>query len=304
MVIQDLNSSVNNANLNPNNASNSINDPLYTGNSDHHGMVLTNTPFNGSSFLGWSRTIKMALGAKLKLGFINGTYVNPISEGKNLQRWIRCNYMVTCWILNSMDELHNLNGVHVCSCGKMQGCSCNMVDKFLEIEERSKLVQFLMKLNGDYESIGHHVCYKGKKNKKGGKLAANVVFGLKTPFDMGYENELQGEKSNHGLNHKFVMKMFNEKNHVTNSGVALHLAWKTPFEILLGKPPSYETLKTIGCLCYAASLGPQRDKFDPKGIRCVLIGYPPGQKGYKLYSLKTYEVLHSRDVIFQENVFL
>ncbi|GJX85698.1 hypothetical protein Tco_0336472 [Tanacetum coccineum] len=72
-----------------------------------------------------------------------------------------------------------------------------------------------------FEKICYHVCYKGKKNKKGGKLAANVVFGLKTPFDMGYENELQGEQSNPGLNHKLVMKMFNGKNHVTNNGVAL-----------------------------------------------------------------------------------
>ncbi|GKC80235.1 hypothetical protein Tco_1131009, partial [Tanacetum coccineum] len=156
----------------------------------------------------------------------------------------------------------------------MQECTCNLVDKFLKIEGRSKLVQFLMKLNDDYESVrnqilsmdplpnvnkayyivqqvkkqkqvtnyvadpmaffanmnqnkfvkrdtkgkgevkqdvrgfrhytgcgqnGHTVeqCfekigypdwYKGKKNKKGGKLAANVVFGPETPFDMGYEN--------------------------------------------------------------------------------------------------------------------
>ena len=39
------------------------NDPLYLASSDHPGMMLTNTAFNGGNFLGWSRTIKMALGA-------------------------------------------------------------------------------------------------------------------------------------------------------------------------------------------------------------------------------------------------
>ncbi|PWA79986.1 hypothetical protein CTI12_AA172360 [Artemisia annua] len=203
---------------NTQNSSNSIHDPLYISNSDHPGMVLTNTPFNGSNFLGWSRTIKMALGAKLKLGFITGSTPRPAVTDENHQKWVRCDYMVTCWILNSMtaelteaflyaqsaaelwkeinerygqsngpliyhlqrelnnvsqgsltiaayfnklkrcwDELHNLNGVPTCSCGKMQECSCGLVEKFAEIENRSKLVQFLMKLNEEYESVRNQV---------------------------------------------------------------------------------------------------------------------------------------------------
>ncbi|GKB90102.1 retrovirus-related pol polyprotein from transposon TNT 1-94 [Tanacetum coccineum] len=43
------------------------------------------------------------------------------------------------------------------------------------------------------------------------------------------------------------------------------LSWKSPFEVLHGTPPSYETLKTIECLCYAAFLKPHKDKFDPRG---------------------------------------
>ncbi|PWA50557.1 hypothetical protein CTI12_AA471620 [Artemisia annua] len=78
------------------------NDPLYLASSHHPAMVLTNTPFNGNNFLGCSRNIKMALGAKLKLGFINGTCVKPPLNDVNVQRWVRCDYMVTCWILNSM----------------------------------------------------------------------------------------------------------------------------------------------------------------------------------------------------------
>ncbi|GKE62247.1 pyridoxal 5'-phosphate synthase-like subunit PDX1.2, partial [Tanacetum coccineum] len=42
------------------------------------------------------------IGAKLKLGFIDGSCVKPSTASNDLQRWIRCDYMVTCWILNSM----------------------------------------------------------------------------------------------------------------------------------------------------------------------------------------------------------
>ncbi|PWA76567.1 hypothetical protein CTI12_AA233370 [Artemisia annua] len=81
---------------------NTINDPLYIASSDHPGMALTNTQFNGSNFHGWSRNVKMALGAKLKLGFIDGSCAKPNADDVDVQRWIRCDYMVTCWILNSM----------------------------------------------------------------------------------------------------------------------------------------------------------------------------------------------------------
>ena len=35
----------------------------------------------------------------------------------------------------------------------------------------------------------------------------------------------------------------------------------------------------------------------------MFIGYPPWQKGYKLYNLVTHEVFHSRDVLFTADVF-
>ncbi|GJR21169.1 NSP-interacting kinase 1-like protein [Tanacetum coccineum] len=81
------------------------------------------------------------------------------------------------------------------------------------------------------------------------------------------------------------------------------LDWKSPFEVLHGIIPSFEHLRTIGCLCYAAVTKPYKDKFKPRGNRCVMIGYPPGQKGYKLYDLHTKEIFYSRDVIFKEDVF-
>nr|GEZ32418.1 retrovirus-related Pol polyprotein from transposon TNT 1-94 [Tanacetum cinerariifolium] len=81
------------------------------------------------------------------------------------------------------------------------------------------------------------------------------------------------------------------------------LEWKSPYEKLFGQPPVYDHLKVIGCLCYAVVTVPQIDKFDNRGIKCVLLGYPMNQKGYKLYNLQTQVVFNSRDVVFKEDVF-
>ena len=90
--------------------------------------------------------------------------------------------------------------------------------------------------------------------------------------------------------------------HIINKLPMANLQWKSPFEVLYGHVPSMEDLRAIGCLCYAASIG-EKDKFEARARRCVLLGYTFGFKGYKLCELETKKVLHCRDVIFQEQIF-
>lgn len=66
------------------------------------------------------------------------------------------------------------------------------------------------------------------------------------------------------------------------------LASKTPYEILFGKILDYTGLRNFGCLCYAHNMSINRDKFDSRAKKCIFIGYPPGQKAYKLYDLETH----------------
>nr|GEW18301.1 LTR retrotransposon like protein [Tanacetum cinerariifolium] len=62
---------------------------------------------------------------------------------------------------------------------------------------------------------------------------------------------------------------------------------KTPYEKLLNKVPDYSNFRVFDC--FDVALNPLRvvDKFSPKGVPCVFIGYPAHQKGYKLYNLLT-----------------
>lgn len=78
---------------------------------------------------------------------------------------------------------------------------------------------------------------------------------------------------------------------------------KSPYEVLNGKPPSYEHLRVFGSLCYAHNQGRKGDKFASRSRKCVFVGYPHGKKGWKLYDLDTNTYFVSRDVHFFEAEF-
>ena len=91
--------------------------------------------------------------------------------------------------------------------------------------------------------------------------------------------------------------------HIINLMPTVVLGWTTPYEKLFGEPPSYDHLKVIGCLCYGIDASKKLDKFEAKGVRSVLVGYPYAQKGYTLYDLEKKRVYVSRDVLFEEDIF-
>lgn len=67
------------------------------------------------------------------------------------------------------------------------------------------------------------------------------------------------------------------------------LSNKTPYETLYGQPPSHSHLRVLGFLCYA-SIFPWGDKFAPRACACVLLGYVPTQKGYRIQDLHTQKI--------------
>lgn len=78
---------------------------------------------------------------------------------------------------------------------------------------------------------------------------------------------------------------------------------KSPYEGLYKKKPNYSYIRVFGSLCYASTLEKTRDKFTPRAIPHVFIGYSPGVKGYKILNLQTNKISISRNVQFHEHVF-
>jgi hypothetical protein len=79
------------------------------------------------------------------------------------------------------------------------------------------------------------------------------------------------------------------------------LNFKSPFEVLKGRKINIDHLRTFGCICFVHVQPKDRDKFDPRAIKCVFLGYSSTQKGYKCYNVKNRKMLVSRDVRFDES---
>ena len=81
------------------------------------------------------------------------------------------------------------------------------------------------------------------------------------------------------------------------------LNYKSPHEVLFHEPPDYSSLKAFGCLCYISDLYYPPDKFKPKTLRCVFLGYPFNKKGYRVMELTTKKCYITRDIKFVEHQF-
>jgi len=81
-----------------------VSSPYFLHSADHPGSILVSILLNGDNYPTWKRAMKIALNAKNKLSFVNGSLSKPTSSTSEIQLWERCSDMVLSWILNSIDK--------------------------------------------------------------------------------------------------------------------------------------------------------------------------------------------------------
>ncbi|XP_074341882.1 uncharacterized protein LOC141679278 [Apium graveolens] len=71
--------------------------------SDNTGMKLVTTPFSGTCYGNWKRSMIIGLTAKNKMSFIDGTLAKPAATDDTYPAWSRCNSMITGWIITALE---------------------------------------------------------------------------------------------------------------------------------------------------------------------------------------------------------
>ncbi|KAL6982051.1 hypothetical protein U1Q18_052698 [Sarracenia purpurea var. burkii] len=98
-------------------------------------------------------------------------------------------------------------------------------------------------------------------------------------------------------------------NHILNL-VPRKKTDKTPFELFKGRRPTYNHLRTWGCLAKVAIPPPKKEKIGPKTVDCVFIGYAQNSSAYRclvyesaISDIHKNTVMESRNVSFFEHIF-
>jgi hypothetical protein len=79
--------------------------PYYVHHGDGPSSVKVTPILTGSNYHSWHRSLRRALGGKLKFEFVDGTIHVPVCHfDPSFRAWNKCNMLVHSWILNSVSD--------------------------------------------------------------------------------------------------------------------------------------------------------------------------------------------------------
>lgn len=105
-----------------------------------------------------------------------------------------------------------------------------------------------------------------------------------------------------GMKHSLWGEAVMTASYLINRSPSSAIGFKTPQELWSGTKPNLSHLRPFGCTAFALN---NAGKLNSRALKCVMLGYPEGIKGYKLLVIQPggYRVMTSRDVKFNENEF-
>ncbi|GJV10339.1 retrovirus-related pol polyprotein from transposon TNT 1-94 [Tanacetum coccineum] len=75
---------------------------------------------------------------------------------------------------------------------------------------------------------------------------------------------------------------------------------KTPYELMQDKKPDLSFFHVFGSLCYPTNDNDNLGKLDAKADICIFVGYAPAKKAFKIYNKRTWKIIETIHVTFDE----
>ncbi|KAL5570085.1 hypothetical protein UlMin_026660 [Ulmus minor] len=171
------------ANLESNSQSTSDDSPFYLSNSDHPGLGLVSQPLIGNNYNSWSRSMTMALIAKNKLCFVDGTISKLSPDDDYYNSWSHCNSMVMSWILHAVSREIADSIMYIDNAESMPipSCNCGGMKALMDYQQQEYVLQFLMGLNESFAQIRAQILMQDPLppiNKILGQFLLVIVQGL------------------------------------------------------------------------------------------------------------------------------
>ena len=69
---------------------------------DNPGSLVTHVQMKGTNYEEWAKAMRVALRAKKKLGFVDGTVSKPAENAPDIEDWRMINSMIVAWIFNAI----------------------------------------------------------------------------------------------------------------------------------------------------------------------------------------------------------
>ncbi|KAJ1440766.1 Gag-polypeptide of LTR copia-type [Sesbania bispinosa] len=122
--------------------------PFYLSPSDNPGTPLVVVPLKGDNYRNWARSMKTALRAKMKLGFVDGMIKKPLTTSPEYHAWERTDSMPNMSITKYYNKFKSLTD----ELGEMQPlseCTCGASKEITKRDEEHHVHLFLGGLDAD-----------------------------------------------------------------------------------------------------------------------------------------------------------
>ena len=89
--------------------------------------------------------------------------------------------------------------------------------------------------------------------------------------------------------------------YLTTLTASSSIGGRTPFELWFGHPPSLSHLREIGCRAFAL-ISTHNPKILQRSVPCILIGYAPHAKAYRLWNPSSHRIFNTFHITFVEHL--